>query len=165
MLDIINFKDKYYPHFQSIGNASQFALPFAKLMCKGLGVDVGCGKMEWKLPNAFPIDPVIDPRYDALKFPDWATDLDYIYSSHCLEHLDSWVDALDYWMDRLKKGGVLFLYLPHPSQEYWLPWNNRKHKHVLNPEDLKKYFIDKKVVKHFTTSFDLNSSYYSVIEK
>ena len=30
MIEIINYKDTDYPKFQTLGNASQFAIPFAK---------------------------------------------------------------------------------------------------------------------------------------
>jgi hypothetical protein len=29
--------------------------------------------------------------------------------------------------DALNENGTLFLYLPDYSQEYWRPWNNKKH--------------------------------------
>jgi predicted SAM-dependent methyltransferase len=47
--------------------------------------------------------------------------VDYIYSSHCLEHVDNWIETLEYWIKNLKDGGILFLYLPDFSQKYWRP--------------------------------------------
>jgi SAM-dependent methyltransferase len=61
-------------------------------------------------------------------------EFDYVFSSHCLEHLVDPVKALEHWKTRLKKGGVLFLYLPHPDMKYWLPQNCRKHLHSWAPE-------------------------------
>ena len=91
--------------------------------------------------------------------------VDYIFSSHCLEHLNDWVGALDHWTTRLHKGGIIFLYLPHPDQEYWKPWSNRKHIHLLEPTHIKDYFKAKNFSKVFvTTGYDLNHSYYAVAE-
>jgi len=132
MIEFIEFNGRKYPAFQAEGNASQFAIPFAKKLCSGFGVDIGFGKPEWKFPEAIGAD-INDTtnEYHAGFLP---RSLDYIYSSHCLEHLQDWVASLEYWVGCLKTKGVLFLYLPHRSQEYWKPWHNRKHLHVLDPE-------------------------------
>ena len=93
-------------------------------------------------------------------------DLDYIFSSHCLEHVDDWVGALDYWASRLKPGGVIFLYLPHYSQEYWRPWNNRKHKNILNSEMILEWAANRDFHRAFSPpGYDLNNSFYVVLEK
>jgi tRNA A58 N-methylase Trm61 len=47
--------------------------------------------------------------------------------------LENPVAALEHWISRLKPGGVLFLYLPHPDQRYWRPENCRKHLHSWFP--------------------------------
>lgn len=46
MIETIEFQKKWYPKFQTEGNASQFAIPFALHVCKGLGYDIGCMKKE-----------------------------------------------------------------------------------------------------------------------
>lgn len=156
----IEYNNKLYPTLQTEGNASQFAIPFAKHYCNGVGVDIGFCKDEWKFPGATGVD-VDDTSndYHAFQIPN---NLDYIYSSHCLEHLDDWVAALEYWKSRLNKNGVLFLYLPHPEQEYWKPWNNRKHKHILYPDDVKKCLVSFGFEFAFTSIRDLNHSYMVV---
>ena len=124
-IDTIQHQGKEYPRLQSEGFAAQFAWPFAKKMCQGHGLDIGCNRPEWAFPGAVMIDPNIDPKTTAYDLP--TEFYDYIFSSHCLEHLPDWVGALDHWGTRLKEGGVIFLYLPHYDQTYWRPWNNRKH--------------------------------------
>ena len=52
MIDYIEYKGDKYPSFQTIGNASQFAIPFAKHFCKGFGYDIGCMKKEWSYPGS-----------------------------------------------------------------------------------------------------------------
>ena len=158
---LIEFKEKHYPKFQAEGFASQFAFPFAEKICKGRGVDIGCKYVEWSLPNSIPIDIDFNDLYDAYNLPKGK--FDYIYSSHCLEHLPNWVTALDYWISKLKDNGVLFLYLPHYSQEYWRPWNNYKHIHILEPHTMNDYLHSKEKFKHImTTGHDLNNSFYVV---
>jgi predicted SAM-dependent methyltransferase len=163
-MDLINFKNKTYPKFQSEGNAAQFAIPYAKHFCKGKGVDVGCNRLEWSFPQSIPVDPVIN-GYDALNFPDDATELDYIFSSHCLEHLYDWVKVLDYWTSKLKSGGVLFLYLPDYSQEYWKPWNNRKHLNIFNTQIIEDYMSDNGYKNIFKSGIDLNNAFMITGEK
>jgi predicted SAM-dependent methyltransferase len=162
MINIIEYKNHKYPSFQSQGNAAQFAIPYAKHVCVGTGVDVGCNRIEWSFPGSLPVDPVIN-EFDALNFP--YEDLDYVFSSHCLEHLYDWVDVLDYWTSKLKIGGVLFLYLPDYSQEYWKPWNNRKHLNIFSPTILKDYLEDKNYSNIFISQVDLNNAFMVMAEK
>lgn len=161
-IEIIKFKDKSYPKFQSEGFASQFAFPFANRLLRGSGLDIGCSNIEWSFPGSIPIDLKFDDVYDAYNLPDGL--FDYIFSSHCLEHLCSWVEALAYWKTKLDKGGILFLYLPHPSQEYWLSWNNKKHVHIIEPTHIEKCLKDTGWKNVFVSKEDLNSSYYAIAE-
>jgi SAM-dependent methyltransferase len=41
-----------------------------------------------------------------------ADSLDYVYSSHCLEHLSEPIEALQRWIDVIKPGGYLYLVVP-----------------------------------------------------
>jgi hypothetical protein len=164
MIETIQFKDTIYPKFQSIGNAAQFAIPYAKNVCTGRGVDVGCNRLEWAFPGAMPVDPVIN-GYDALHFPDDCNELDYIFSSHCLEHVDDWVDVLEYWTSRLKIKGVMFLYLPDYSQEYWRPWNNKKHKNIFSPQILSDYLKHSGYNNIFASQVDLNNAFMIIGER
>ncbi len=161
-MKLITFKEKNYPEFQSKGNGAQFAIPYAKHFCEGIGVDIGCNREEWAFPGAIPIDPIIN-EYHALNFP--YENLDYIFSSHCLEHLYDWVDVLNYWTSKLKIGGVLFLYLPDYSQEYWRPWNNRKHLNIFNPQIISDYMKDNGYKNIFFSGVDLNNAFMVVGEK
>ena len=163
MIDYIEYKGDKYPSFQTIGNASQFAIPFAKHLCKGFGYDIGCMKKEWSFPGSYPIDLSFYDEWDSNKLP--STPPEYIFSSHCLEHVDDWVETMDYWYDRLVDGGVLFLYLPDYSQKYWRPWNNRKHKHAFMPEIIKDYMTDKGYINIFVSGIDLNNAFMITGEK
>lgn len=163
MIEIIKYNNKEYPHYQAIGNAAQFAISYAKYYCKGIGYDVGCMKKEWAFPEAIPIDIDFPDEYHALNLPQ--KDVDYIFSSHCLEHIYEWVDVLNYWYESLKIGGVLFLYLPHYDQEYWRPWNDRKHLQIFTPEIIKDWMESKDFKNIFYSEKDLNHSFMIVGEK
>lgn len=163
MIEIITFKNKTYPKFQSTGFASRFIFPFAKEVCSGIGYDIGCMKKEWALPGATPIDISFNDGYHALNLP--FKNVDYIFSSHCLEHVDKWCETLEYWISCLKSGGVLFLYLPHWDQEYWRPWFNKKHKHVLVAEHIKQFLKDHDMTNIFFSDKDLNCSFAIMAEK
>ena len=162
-MNTLQYNNRTYPHFQSEGNASQFSIPFAKHFCKGVGYDIGCNRLEWAYPGATAIDLLFDDEWEAYNLPD--EPVDYIYSSHCLEHLPDWISALDYWTSKLKVSGVLFLYLPHYNQEYWRPWNNRKHLHIFTPEIIKDYMESRGYTNIFHSDRDMNDSFMIVGEK
>ena len=162
-MNTLQYNNRTYPHFQAEGNASQFSIPFAKHFCKGVGYDIGCNRLEWAYPGATAIDLLFDDEWEAYNLPD--EPVDYIYSSHCLEHLPDWISALDYWTSKLKVSGVLFLYLPHYNQEYWRPWNNRKHLHIFTPEIIKDYMESRGYTNIFHSDRDMNDSFMIVGEK
>jgi len=163
MIPIIEHNNQVYPDFQAKGFAAKFAFPFALEVCRGVGYDIGCNRKEWCFPGAYPIDIAFNVGYDAYNLPEMK--VDYIFSSHCIEHLRDWVEALDYWKTKLHNGGVLFLYLPHYSQSYWRSWHNRKHIHNLVPEVIKDYLTDRGWNKIFVSGADLNNSFYVMAEK
>lgn len=134
---IYAFGGDLFPDYLKRGNACAFIRPAALHFCRGQGVDVGAG--PWPLADhARPID--IRDGGDAMALP--AGPFDFVFSSHCLEHLNDPVAALEHWKSRLKPGGVLFLYLPHPDMTYWLPQHNRKHRHAWRPADMARLVTD-----------------------
>jgi hypothetical protein len=163
MIEIIEFRNQIYPKFQSEGFASKFVFPFAQNVCKGVGYDIGCMKKEWAFPGSIPIDLAFNDGFHALNLPQ--KNVDYIFSSHCLEHIQNWSNTLEYWLSCLKEKGVLFLYLPHWDQEYWRPWFNKKHVNVLTPNIIKQFLIDHNMTKIFVSERDLNHSFSVMAEK
>lgn len=134
---LFEYRGIMYPTYLRDGNACRFIIEVAKHFCRGNGLDVGAGK--WPLPGAVPVDPFVrkyGSEHHALSLPSGV--FDYIFSSHCLEHLDDPIRALEHWKSRLRNGGVLFLYLPHPDMVYWRPENCRKHKHSWSPERMRE---------------------------
>ncbi len=174
MIETIEYKGTIYPKLVTEWNAAQYAIPFAKHFCSGTGFDIGTHKREWSFPGAIPIDPELN-EWDAMHLPEYkgetinTSEVDYIFSSQCLEHIPDYVAALDYWATRLKSGGTLFLYLPNmDANPYWRPQNNRRHYHYINPAIIESYFEDRKTVWQkviVTKGHDLNFSFYAIAEK
>jgi hypothetical protein len=162
-MQVVEYKGDQYPYFQSIGNASQFAIPFAQHFCIGKGYDIGCMKVDWAYPGSIPIDLSFNDPWDANHLPKGQ--VDYIFSSHCLEHVPDWAGTLLYWTEKICSGGTLFLYLPHYDQKYWRPWNNRKHLHTFVPGMIVDFMQDNCYTNIFSSQRDLNHSFIVVGEK
>lgn len=163
-IEVVTHRGIDYPAFQTNGNAARFCRPFALEVCKGEGFDIGCGKEEWAFPGAICIDPVLNEMYHAQNLP--MMQVDYIHSSHCLEHVPDWVGTLEYWTKHIKSGGTLFLYLPDWSQTYWRVYSNRKHLHTFTPELLKDYLEQSGKYKNiFVSGVDAYNSFIAMAEK
>lgn len=165
-IETVTFRDQVYPALQSKGFASKFAFPFAYQILKGVGFDIGYSRKEWMLPGSIGIEPSINPEFDDMHLP--SINVDYIFSSHCLEHVPGrFQDTIEYWLTKVKKGGVILLYLPNCDyQKYWA-WGNNKHTHYLSPQIMKDYLIHLDGIESFivTDGYDLNGSFYVVINK
>lgn len=118
---------------------------------KGLGVEVGCGLNKIHT-GAIGINLVLSDmdfgypfgaqiKADGISLP-WFTDnsLDYLFSSHCLEHFHEPEKALKEWTRVIREGGYLVLILPHKNYypNIGHPQANKDHKHDFLPEDVKK---------------------------
>lgn len=143
MNGLFEYRGVLYPEYLKHGNASQFIAATAAHFCKGRGLDVGAG--EWPLPGAtHRIDKGKLDGKTALSGADYllGEDWDYIFSSHCLEHMENPIKILEHWKSKLRLGGTLFLYLPHPDMVYWRPQNCRKHLHSWYPEQMAALLVD-----------------------
>lgn len=181
-LNFITHNNNHYPEHQAIGGASLWIRPLAQYYCKGTGLDIGYSKECWMLPNAIGIEPAIDPTYNAMRLPTLTGNdkivasetskyelsgggWDFIHSSHCLEHVkENWCNVLDYWLSKIKIGGILFLYLPHKSQSYWNVTSNRKHIHEFDGSEIGKYLNH---LGHdvYVSGCDFNNSFVVICEK
>ena len=140
------YKGSRYPENVAVGNAVNHIKQQALKHCKGLGLDIGC--KIWPLDGAIGVDN--KPEENAYKLDRWDDEtLDFVFSSHCLEHLEKWEEALTLWCKKVKPGGVIFLYLPHSSMELWKPgsaWVGDDHKwsptvHAITPIFEKNGFV------------------------
>lgn len=136
------FKGVLYPEYLNNGNAASFIRDKALSYCKGKGLDIGAD--DWPLPGATPVFHAKDLNaYKLDIFPDGTQD--FVFSSHCLEHLDRWDEALKLWIRKLKIGGILFLYLPHESMLLWRrygPWVGVEHKWAPTYQVINKFLTE-----------------------
>jgi SAM-dependent methyltransferase len=117
--------------------------------CQGHGIDIGCGDDKIS-PEAIGIDSRIQPGVNMVininQISDWFKpgEFDYVFSSHTLEDFTDTETTLDQWVDLIRPGGYLILYLPHRR---WYPnighpLANKGHKHDFNPEDVLDVLIN-----------------------
>ena len=130
----------HYPGYLKSGAAIEAVRPLARKYCRGKGVDVGASR--WPLEGARAIDD--GPDENAYRIHEADGCLDFLFSSHTLEHLDRPWDALGEWTRVLRPGGILMLYLPHPACEMWTTENLPFHKWNPDPftveDELKNRF-------------------------
>lgn len=156
-------KSKLYPDYLKRGNMSQAMQSLAKKYCQGKGIDVGAS--NWPIAGARPIEN--KKEENAYKIQEKDNSLDFVFSSHCLEHLDKWGAALKEWHRVLKNQGILFLYLPHPTCEMWLPQVNKYHKWSPDPKIVSE-FLEKELkmkIKDITYLPDAFMSFMIIAEK
>jgi ADP-heptose:LPS heptosyltransferase/SAM-dependent methyltransferase len=78
----------------------------------GRGIDIGCGTDPLRAPEA-KVDLWDLPDGDAGELKGLGEKTyDFVYSSHCLEHLTSVEAALSNWVRVLKPGGYLYFCVP-----------------------------------------------------
>jgi SAM-dependent methyltransferase len=129
------YRGEKYPDYLFMGGASFAIFRTAKNYLRGHGVDIGAG--YWEFPGSMPVDPWrgegLHTRIEDIP----AASLDYIFSSHTLEHIEDWRGTLVQWAALLKRGGRLFLYLPHPECLIWhrgAPGIDEWHKWIPEPK-------------------------------
>jgi SAM-dependent methyltransferase len=91
------------------------------------------------VPQAIGID-VDYPGYDGKKLPFPDESQDAVYSSHCLEHIKDYRNAIREWFRVVKISGYLVIIVPHQhlfERKRDLPSrNNRDHKRFYTPANL-----------------------------
>ena len=98
-----SWEDKYWSGF------------FERYM-SGKGIDVGgTGYLE-NVHAVLPSAEIVDlnyPGYDGRTLPFADNSLDYVYSSHCLEHITDYKNAIQEWFRVTNKGGHIIIVVPH----------------------------------------------------
>ena len=88
---------------------------FSKYMI-GIGLDIGfrgyLKDTETILPTAIGVDSDY-PGYDGKTLPFTDASQDFVYTSHCLEHISDYKQAIREWMRVLKTDGYLIISVPH----------------------------------------------------
>lgn len=128
------------------GKVKYEIVPFTR----GKGVDLGCGPSK-AFPHFIGVDNCVDTELFGIQMkPDIVHDdctklgfladgeLDFVFSSHLLEHIVDYQAALAEWWRVLKVGAHLVLYLPHKAlyPNIGQPGANPDHKHDFMPGDI-----------------------------
>jgi len=95
---------------------------------KGDGLDIGAGPDPISI-NALAFDISYGDANRADEYFD--RQFDFIFSSHCLEHMHNPVDAFKRWWSLVKKGGYMIIIVPDEDlyeQGYWPSIFNDDHK-------------------------------------
>lgn len=111
---------------------------------KGKGIDIGYRGYR---PNVIPVAGSIgvelgDDNYDGLRLPFDDESLDFVHSSHCLEHIITrdLHATITEWYRVLKVGGYMIITVPHQflyEKRKQLPSQyNRDHKRFYTPARL-----------------------------
>jgi len=94
---------------------------------RGRGLDIGAGDFKI-LPHAISVDNMNHEQFGFSVKPDILVEsaekldvfgsqtMDFVYSSHTLEHISNYEGALREWWRLVKQGGYLILYLPDEDQ-------------------------------------------------
>ena len=82
--------------------------------CVGRGIDIGCAEYKCKGAIGIDIDPGVKPDIvaSAYKLPFKDEELDFVVSSHCLEHLLDTKAVLKEWDRVLKPRGIMAILVP-----------------------------------------------------
>lgn len=116
---------------------------FYEKYMSGQGLDIGYSG------GAKDADPVLQTatgidlnykNYDGTYLPFTKESQDYVFSSHCLEHIDNYKTSLQEWFRVLKINGHLVIAVPHKflyEKKQNLPSRyNRDHKRFYTPASL-----------------------------
>jgi SAM-dependent methyltransferase len=160
------YRGVLYPDYINRGNAAENIRSTALKYCIGSGLDIGADR--WPFPGANPV--YNEPHRNAYVLTDVPdASQDYVHSSHCLEHLERWQDALQLWVKKIKPGGYLFLYLPHEEMKLWnpgSPWVKDGHKWQPTVAVLRPFLesLNLKVIE-FNSTHDHYWSFHIVAQK
>ena len=130
-----------------IGCGKRKSLPIA------IGVDKGRGFAERGLKNTAFLKP--DLVWDANTLPFKDETIDWITSSHAIEHFEEPVKVLEEWLRVLKVKGIISLIVPIAEYVGRLG----VHKHDYDMESFKKEVVDKLKNIEVMSYFDLNNKW------
>jgi ADP-heptose:LPS heptosyltransferase len=115
---------------------------------RGRGLDIGAGDFR-VLPHVITVDNMHHAMFGFTNKPDIMSEahdlaifgdqsMDFVYSSHTLEHVEDYKGCLKEWWRLVKVGGYLVLYLPHKDFYPNIGENgaNPDHKHDFLPDDI-----------------------------
>ena len=132
-------KASMYPGYLSSHNAKRGIESFALEYVKGNALDIGAGANP--LRGTRSIDN--NKEENAYNILEKDNSVDFVFSSHCFEHLDVPNDCIKEISRVLKNDGILLIYLPHPACELWSKKVNENHVSFFGPTNGKKFLRTK----------------------
>ena len=166
---LLSFKKKYgisfggyqiskqYPDYLSSHNAKRGIESFAFKFVKGNSIDIGAGPCP--LPGTRGIDN--SAHENAYKIKEENNSVDFVFSSHCFEHLETPENSIKEVKRILKKDGHFLLYLPHPACELWSKKVNENHVSFFWPHEWEVLLINQGFqVKNMTYQPDGMMSFF-----
>ena len=134
------------------------------------GIDIGCGsdvlsKSVFKnIESVIPYDKTLDESNDAMYCKNLDDEsFDFVYSSHCLEHVIDPYEAFSNWLRICKPLGYLIVAIPHENFYEKYKWPS-----IYNPDHKTSWSLEfqsnlpKSIcVMEFLKKFDANISLIS----
>lgn len=113
--------------FPRIENPAEWVQNEAKQYCYGYGINL--------IPGAVP---------NQIRMMETIKNIDYVFSSYYLQGIQNWEEELLYWNEKISRGGIMYLHLPHPVRPALRSYFPHLHqqRHVFNPVHLVKWIME-----------------------
>lgn len=145
---------------------------------RGRGLDIGAGDFR-VLPHVTTVDNLNHAQFGFTQRPDVVAEadkldmfasasMDFVYSSHTLEHVDDMTATLREWWRVIKPNGLMILYLPHADYypNIGQPGANPDHKRDFRPQDVVAAMPDGfDILEHQERNEDMEYSFLLVFKK
>lgn len=139
--------------------SAKLASGFFRKYMSGTGLEIGgTGYLQGVVPildTATNIE-IGYPGYDGIHLPFPDNSQDYVYTSHCLEHISDYKNSIREWHRVVKVGGHIVITVPH---QYL--YEKKLHKPSRYNEDHKRYYTPASLLREIEESLIPNT--YRVI--
>ena len=112
-----------------------------KKLLQGKGIDIGSGPYP-VVQNAEPFDVIHGDADNILDYVKQVGEFDFVFSSHCLEHMKDPYKAISDWWRLVKPSGAMIFIVPDEDlyeQGYWPSIFNGDHKHTFTISKMKSW--------------------------
>lgn len=112
-----------------------------KKLLQGKGIDIGSGPYP-VVQNAEPFDVIHGDADNILDYVKQVGEFDFVFSSHCLEHMKDPYKAISDWWKLVRPGGAMIFIIPDEDlyeQGYWPSIFNGDHKHTFTISKMKSW--------------------------
>lgn len=142
--------------------ADKLASGFFERYMSGQGLEIGFkGYIDGVVPildSAIGVD-IGFPGYDGITLPFPDNSQDYVYSSHCLEHIANCEEAIREWYRVTKVGGHVIIVVPHRDL-----YEKKRHKPSRWNGDHKRFYTPASLLQEVENSLTPNSYRVRMLE-